>query len=182
MAAPALFATLLGRYVLIAAAPGVGAPPHRDTPRSARAFGAAPAARAQPVRAALVASLAAPSVAAPTPPAAAPVAAAKRCSPGYVHGALTWGHKCLKAGQFCKIKGDREYHRYGFHCHTGRLSRSAAGGNKAGDGCQPGYSPCLPRVADLNCADIPASKRPVRVTGDDPYRLDGDGDGVACED
>jgi hypothetical protein len=36
-------------------------------------------------------------------------------------------------------------------------------------------------VADLNCADIPTSTKPVRVTGSDPYRLDGDGDGIACE-
>jgi hypothetical protein len=112
----------------------------------------------------------------------APAAATKPCGPGYVHAALSWGHKCLRTGQFCKVSGDREYHRYRFHCHTGRLSRSAAGGNSPGPGCQPGYSPCLPRVADLNCADIPASKKPVRVTGDDPYRLDGDGDGWACEE
>ncbi len=105
----------------------------------------------------------------------------KSCSAGYVHARLTWGEKCLRAGQLCKIKGDREYHRYGFHCHTGHLSRSAAGGNKAGSGCQPGYAPCLPRVADLNCSDIPSSKKPIRVTGSDPYRLDGDGDGWACE-
>ena len=104
---------------------------------------------------------------------------AKTCSAGYVHANLSWGEKCLKAGQFCKIKGDREYHRYRFHCHTGRLSRSAAGGNSTGSGCQAGYSPCLPRVADLNCSDIPASKKPIRVTGSDPYRLDGDG--IACE-
>jgi hypothetical protein len=91
------------------------------------------------------------------------------------------GEKCLKVGRYCKIKGDREYHRYRFHCHTGRLSRSAAGGNQNGSGCQPGYSACLPRVAGLNCSDIPASKRPVRGTGDDPYRLDGDGDGWGCD-
>ena len=108
-------------------------------------------------------------------------ASAKTCSAGYVHAKLSWGEKCLKAGQYCKIKGDREYHRYGFHCHTGRLSRSSAGGNSTGAGCQPGYSPCLPRVADLNCSDIPASKKPVRVTGSDPYRLDADGDGYGCE-
>ena len=119
--------------------------------------------------------------AAPALPSVAPATAAKSCSAGYVHAVLSWGHKCLRAGQFCKIKGDREYHRYGFHCHTGRLSRSARGGNTTGSGCQPGYSPCLPRVADLNCADIPASKKPIRVTGSDPYRLDGDGDGWACE-
>ena len=59
-------------------------------------------------------------------PASAPVAApkvalAKPCSSGWVHAALSWGHKCLRRGQFCKISGDREYHRYGFHCHSGRL-------------------------------------------------------------
>ena len=113
--------------------------------------------------------------------AISPAASAHSCGPGYTHAALSWGHKCLKAGQFCKVKADREYHRYGFHCHTGaRLSRRATRQN-GGEGCQPGYSPCLPRVADLNCSDIPASRKPVRVTGDDPYRLDGDGDGWACE-
>jgi hypothetical protein len=110
-----------------------------------------------------------------------PSTAAKPCGAAYVHAVLSWGHKCLRVGQFCTIKGDREYHRYGFHCHTGRLSRSSAGGNKTGSGCQPGYSPCLPRVTDLNCDDIPASKKPVRVTGDDPYRLDGDRDGWGCD-
>lgn len=70
---------------------------------------------------------------------------------------------------------------YRSHCHTGRLSRSSAGGSSTGAGCQSGYSPCLPRVADLNCGDIPASKRPVRVTGSDPYRLDADHDGWGCD-
>jgi hypothetical protein len=93
---------------------------------------------------------------------------------------LSWGSKCIDAGQFCKISGDAEYHRYGYHCHTGRLSRSSGGGNPPGAGCQPGYSPCLPRVADLNCVDIPSSQKPVRVTGSDPYRLDGNGDGWGC--
>lgn len=48
--------------------------------------------------------------------------------------------------------------------------------------CAPGYSPCLPVVADLDCGDIPPAKRPVRVTGSDQYRLDRDGDGIACEE
>jgi hypothetical protein len=107
--------------------------------------------------------------------------AAATCGGGFVQARLSWGTKCLRTGEFCKVRRDAEYHRYGFHCHTGaRLSRSATRGNTVGSGCQPGYSPCLPRVADLNCADIPASKRPVRVTGSDPYRLDGNGDGIAC--
>ena len=71
-----------------------------------------------------------------------------------------------------------------FQATSGRhssSSRRAIAVASQGSGCQPGYSPCLPRVADLNCADIPSSKKPIRVTGSDPYRLDGDGDGWACE-
>jgi hypothetical protein len=49
------------------------------------------------------------------------VAYAKPCGAGWVHASLSWGHKCLRRGQFCKSHKDREYHRYGFHCHTGRL-------------------------------------------------------------
>ena len=40
--------------------------------------------------------------------------------------------------------------------------------------CRSGYSPCVPIVADLDCPDVPG---PVKVTGDDPYGLDRDGDG-----
>ena len=47
--------------------------------------------------------------------------AAKACSSGYRHASLPWGHKCLRRGQFCKVSGDRHYHRYGYHCHGGRL-------------------------------------------------------------
>jgi hypothetical protein len=70
-------------------------------------------------------------------------------------------------------------------------ARSGSGGSGAGGGsgggagsaggCEPGYSPCLPVVGDLNCADIPPSKKPVHVTGSDPYKLDADGDGIGCE-
>ena len=51
----------------------------------------------------------------------------------------------------------------------------------AGGSCEPGYSPCLPVTSDLNCADISDTSKPIHVTGSDPYRLDGDGDGLACE-
>jgi hypothetical protein len=47
--------------------------------------------------------------------------------------------------------------------------------------CEPGYSPCLPVTSDLDCGDIPDSKKPIHVTGSDPYRLDSDGDGLGCE-
>jgi endonuclease YncB( thermonuclease family) len=49
--------------------------------------------------------------------------------------------------------------------------------------CDPSYSPCVPPPPpDLDCADIRAMGiAPVRVTGSDPHRLDGDGDGWGCE-
>jgi micrococcal nuclease len=50
------------------------------------------------------------------------------------------------------------------------------------DGCHPSYTPCLPVVGDLDCADVRArGVAPVRVLGTDPYRLDADGDGLGCE-
>jgi hypothetical protein len=51
--------------------------------------------------------------------------------------------------------------------------------------CTPGYSPCLPPALDYDCSDGkgngPEYTGPVRVTGSDPYDLDRDGDGKACE-
>jgi resuscitation-promoting factor RpfB len=51
--------------------------------------------------------------------------------------------------------------------------------------CTPGYSPCLPPASDYDCAggsgDGPKYTGFVRVTGSDPYDLDSDGDGLACE-
>ena len=36
---------------------------------------------------------------------------------------------------------------------------------------------------DINCGDLPSVAKPVlvRSPGDDPYRLDGDNDGIGCE-
>jgi hypothetical protein len=74
-----------------------------------------------------------------------------------------------------------------FRCLSGgsATTTAAAGagspGVVTGKKCQAGYSPCLPIVADLNCGDISDSLKPIRVTGSDPYRLDGDGDGYGCE-
>ena len=51
-----------------------------------------------------------------------------------------------------------------------------------GSSCHPAYSPCLPIVDDLDCADIRAmGVAPVRVLSSDPYRLDADNDGLGCE-
>jgi endonuclease YncB( thermonuclease family) len=51
--------------------------------------------------------------------------------------------------------------------------------------CQ-GYDPCLPPGPDVDCAGGSGNgpryvNGPVRVSGDDPYGLDSDNDGVACE-
>jgi hypothetical protein len=60
-------------------------------------------------------------------------------------------------------------------------SGSAGSGGATGPGCEPGYSPCLPITGDLDCWQILDSKKPIHVTGSDPYRLDSDGDGLGCE-
>jgi micrococcal nuclease len=45
--------------------------------------------------------------------------------------------------------------------------------------CAPGYDPCVPPPPpDLDCGDV---NGPIRVSGEDPHRLDGDDDGVGCE-
>jgi resuscitation-promoting factor RpfB len=55
----------------------------------------------------------------------------------------------------------------------------------SGSGCTPGYSPCLPPASDYDCAggsgDGPEYAGFEHVTGSDPYDLDADGDGLACE-
>ncbi len=52
-----------------------------------------------------------------------PLTAAKICSSRYVHASLSWGHKCLATGEFCKV-GNREYYKYGFYCPpSGHLRR-----------------------------------------------------------
>lgn len=73
------------------------------------------------------------------------------------------------------------YRRYVGAPPAGTGGTGGGGAGAAGPGCEHGYSPCLPKVGDLDCADIPDAKKPVHVTGRDPYRLDADGDGVGCE-
>jgi micrococcal nuclease len=65
---------------------------------------------------------------------------------------------------------------------------SSAGTGTVGDpsaACD-GYSPCLPPASDYDCAggsgDGPEyAEGPIEVTGSDPYELDAEGDGIACE-
>lgn len=67
---------------------------------------------------------------------------------------------------------------------SGVASAGSGGGN-----CTPGYSPCLPYRggADYDCSGgggngpyFTAPGVTYTVTGSDPYRLDGNGDGKAC--
>jgi hypothetical protein len=53
-------------------------------------------------------------------------------------------------------------------------------------GCHPSYDPCVPIASDVDCAggrgNGPVYVRgPIRVIGPDVYKLDRDGDGIACE-
>ena len=52
----------------------------------------------------------------------------------------------------------------------------------ASSGCDLNYAGCIPLYPpDLDCSDIKTlGLAPVTVTGKDPHRLDGDGDGQAC--
>lgn len=45
----------------------------------------------------------------------------KTCGAGYRHAVIGGRHTCLRRGQFCAKRYDRQYHRYGYHCHSGRL-------------------------------------------------------------
>ncbi|MFN2490542.1 MAG: thermonuclease family protein [Actinomycetota bacterium] len=63
---------------------------------------------------------------------------------------------------------------------------ASGGGGSAGEGCTDGYSPCLPPASDYDCAGGTAdgpeyADGPIQVSGSDPYDLDSDDDGVACE-
>jgi hypothetical protein len=64
---------------------------------------------------------------------------------------------------------------------SGSGGGSGGGSDGSSGSCEPGYSPCLPVESDLDCSQIPDSKKPIHVTGSDPYRLDADGDGLGCE-
>jgi hypothetical protein len=64
--------------------------------------------------AAFVAGTATP--AAPAAPASTPAVAAKSCSSGYTHAVIGGVQKCLRAGEFCARRFDRQYRRYGYRC------------------------------------------------------------------
>ena len=55
------------------------------------------------------------------PVAPAPTA---KCSRSATPAVIAGKRTCLVVGQRCKKGLDKQYHRYKFHCHTGRLTRS----------------------------------------------------------
>lgn len=51
-----------------------------------------------------------------------PVVGQARCGSGTVAAVIAGKSVCLRRGQECVKRLDRQYHRYGFHCHSGRLT------------------------------------------------------------
>jgi hypothetical protein len=49
------------------------------------------------------------------------VDSATSCRAGFLPAVINAKRTCLRAGQRCARRFDRQYHHYGFHCHTGRL-------------------------------------------------------------
>ena len=69
---------------------------------------------------------------------------------------------------------------------TTRPTTTAPPATAAQPSCHPGYSGCVPIDTDVDCAggsgNGPSYVRgPIRVLGDDPYDLDRNNDGIACE-
>jgi len=62
------------------------------------------------------------SLLAPTQAPAALSVASHSCSSSYTHAVLSYGHRCLRRGQFCAMGEQANYRRLGFVCRGGRLS------------------------------------------------------------
>lgn len=58
---------------------------------------------------------------APPASSAAALTASHSCSGSYTHAVLSYGHRCLRRGQFCAMGEQARYRRYGFRCSGGRL-------------------------------------------------------------
>ena len=65
--------------------------------------------------------------AAPAAPAiqSSPLSALKTCPSGYTRAIIGGAVKCLHSGEFCAIRYQRQYRRYGYYCSpaTHRLRR-----------------------------------------------------------
>jgi hypothetical protein len=70
---------------------------------------------------------------------------------------------------------------------SGSSGSSGSGSSSGSSGCDPNYAgACVPIASDVDCAggkgNGPAYVQgPVRVIGQDIYRLDADHDGIGCE-
>ncbi|GAB2476904.1 hypothetical protein [Jatrophihabitans fulvus] len=72
------------------------------------------------------------------------------------------------------------------HVRPKPSSGGGGGGGTGGGSCTSGYSPCIPIGSDVDCEGGSGNgpryvSGPIYVTGSDPYDLDRDGDGIACE-
>ena len=78
--------------------------------------------------------------------------ATRTCSAGYVHASLSWGEKCLRAGEFCKV-GNLQYRRYGFTCPaSGHLRHTSASQAKKTPASAPS-TPSRPAGTTALCND-----------------------------
>ncbi|HEX6700582.1 MAG TPA: DUF11 domain-containing protein [Gaiellaceae bacterium] len=112
----------------------------------------------------LLAALAA--VAATAQAASPPASAVLKCRAGFKHAVIAGKQQCLRRGQRCRKRYDRQYHRYGFHCHTGRLTQKRPTPKPAPPPPPPPAPPPAPApAADLSVIE---SHGPEPVTvGDD---------------
>ena len=67
--------------------------------------------------------MAAPSAAGAVSAATGPSTPVKHCKRGTTAAVIAGKHVCLAAGQTCRKAADKQYHRYRFHCHSGKLTR-----------------------------------------------------------
>jgi hypothetical protein len=121
----------------------------------------------------------------PEPYAASRGASAKDGLEDRLHGEVCSGAIALAAAQREMVDFARHATPSAASATTTAPSPSPAPGSGGGN-CTRGYSPCIPPGSDVDCAggggDGPRYVQgPVRVTGSDPYYLDGNGDGVGCE-
>jgi hypothetical protein len=100
----------------------------------------------------------------------------------------------------CRVAWHKQPYRYsgtvtlwtdegdpGSFLHQTSIGRKRAASSDSGSSekpaqssCNPSYTGvCLPLTGDVDCSDITA--RDFSSRGSDPFRLDGDGDGIACE-
>jgi hypothetical protein len=107
-----------------------------------------------------------------------------RCRVGWKKGAYKYSGVVMLWYGDDDAADDYSNYTYSFEIKRKRTksTRSSSGGNAptAQPSCNPNYSgACLPLTGDVDCGEI--SARDFSSTGSDPFQLDGDDDGIACE-